>query len=506
MRCLTILATGRWPIALVMLVLGFASLGQPVLSAQAVNAADWYNPKLPTCGIQEAIDSLGPHGGTVTLPPGRYLLKRSINLPSNVTLAGSGPSTILTRGQEVMSLLTEVAEEGQQHVVVESSEGFEVGAEVGVLADKLGGWLITHAIIEAINGNTLQLDRPLCNTYCPTQRGRIINYFPMITIEKQKNIVVRDIAIDGNISNNPGSESDFTFAAIHLHNASDAYIINCTVLEYPSDGIGVQGGQNIKVSGCTVSRCRGNGFHPGTSVNYAVFSDNTAHHNSSNGLYFCANVRYLIASDNLFHHNGGSGIGGVGGGGDQYNVLVNNVSTANGRHGIEAEYGTENIIANNVCLNNSQSSPGEFFGISLRNTTHTTVTGNRCLDDQEHPSQTCGIGEALDADHNLIASNHIAGLVVVGRHTEVYGNLLQVVPEEEGKGLSLWSRSFGRLASLRIANVKVVDILRRRSFQLGGIVGGLAGITISILTFAIGVVLVRRLPRRNRISPRSGCT
>ena len=46
------------------------------------------NPASPTGGIQEAIDTLGPAGGTVSIPAGEFLLRQPVRLSSNTTLQG----------------------------------------------------------------------------------------------------------------------------------------------------------------------------------------------------------------------------------------------------------------------------------------------------------------------------------------------------------------------------------------------------------------------------------
>ena len=50
------------------------------------NATDFASPHSSTAGIQEAVDALPRSGGTVLLPPGRYPLRRSVQLRSAVTL------------------------------------------------------------------------------------------------------------------------------------------------------------------------------------------------------------------------------------------------------------------------------------------------------------------------------------------------------------------------------------------------------------------------------------
>ena len=49
-------------------------------------------------GTDKGIDLVLPaEGGVVCLPPGRYLLRRSAELRSNVRLRGEGPATVVMR-------------------------------------------------------------------------------------------------------------------------------------------------------------------------------------------------------------------------------------------------------------------------------------------------------------------------------------------------------------------------------------------------------------------------
>ena len=393
------------------------------------NVADFYSATDPTCGIQKAIDSLPPQGGVVALPPGTYRLRQGVHLRSHVTLQGAGPSSVLTREEQVRSLLSETAQAGQHTLTVASAEGFEVGMEVAVKSRKQAGWYTTHAIVTAVEGSVLRLDRPLKRTYPVEGKAVAINYFPAITAVRLRNVVVQDLCFDGSIEDNPGPDQDFTLAAIHFFATSGSAIRRCVVRGWPSDAIGVQSGSNVQVTDCVASGCRGHGFHPGTGLRHAVFNGNLAHHNTGDGLYFCMAVQFIVVSNSVFHHNRGDGIGGLGGGGDRYNVVTGNVCEANGQHGIDASGGSENSIASNICLNNSQGQPGRYVGICLRDTTHATVTGNRCLDDQKRPTQTQGIHESGKSDYNLFAANHLVGhsgkaLVVVGPNSRSEGNLV----------------------------------------------------------------------------------
>jgi len=211
-------------------------------------------------------------------------------------------------------------------------------------------------------------------------------------------------------------------------------IRNFVVRDWPSDGIGVQGGGNVFVTGCEVSGCRGHGFHPGTSLHHGTFSDLIAHHNTADGLYFCMNVRYINVTNSVFYENGRHGIGGIGGGKmtgrDQYNVVAGNTCESNGLCGIQVIQGNHNIVSSNVCRNNSQSKPGAYPGIVVRESEDIIVSGNLCTDEGEGDAKTqaYGIAEEKGSDHNIITSNNCrgnrkGGVQTIGGHTVAAGNI-----------------------------------------------------------------------------------
>ena len=83
-----------------------------------------------------------------------------------------------------------------------------------------------------------------------------------------------------------------------------------------------------------------------------------------------------------------------------------------------------------VFKDNSQSKPGAYSGIILRDTTSTSVVGNRSLDSQaaDKRTQRYGIEEVGNSDYNLITSNHCqnnlqGGVTTCGSHTVKGQNL-----------------------------------------------------------------------------------
>src|SRR5262245_37324508 len=104
----------------------------------------------PTAGIQEAIDALGAGGGIIALQPAEYLLRRSIQIRSNVTLQGAGPKTVLRKLKQVEAKLVSAAAPENRSLRVENAAGFREGDEIGVFDQGSVGWLNAHAIVKGI--------------------------------------------------------------------------------------------------------------------------------------------------------------------------------------------------------------------------------------------------------------------------------------------------------------------------------------------------------------------
>jgi parallel beta-helix repeat protein len=406
---------------------------------QTLNAADFSRASSPTCGIQEAIDALPVDGGVVNIPPGKYCLRRSIALHSHVTLRGAGSTTILTRGKQAHTKLAKPARKGETSVEVETTAGFRVGDEVGLLDDKMHGWYMAHCIIQTVEPRRLVFTEPIISghqegVFAPERNAVVVNYFPFIRGSAMywqapaRDVAILDMAFDANLPENPGPWTDFSLAAIHLANVSDAVVRGCTVRSSIADGIGVQGGRDNRVEGCLAENCRVHGYHPGTSLRGAVFANNVGRSNGGDGLYFCADVTGITVANNLFHDNASHGIGGFGDGGDKFNVVANNICRANGACGIHLTHGHNNVVTGNVCLDNSKRGAGHFSGILISNTTRSIVSGNRCGCEADKPTQRFGIEEIGTSDSNVITGNLCAGnlqggLVVVGRSTQTNANV-----------------------------------------------------------------------------------
>jgi parallel beta-helix repeat protein len=394
---------------------------------KVVSVGDIVAAESPTGGVQEAIDALGPDGGLVVIPPGVYTLRRSIVLASNVTLRGSGPATVLRRDAGAYSLLARNCPAKSNEVELRDTAGFEPGQEVAIRDVEQNGWGVLHAIVKEVKGKRLVLDRPTTDEYLMSREAAAIHGFPAFHGVEKTMFAIENLTIDGNLEKQPeDTPVDFTLSAVHLVRCTLARVRDVTVIGWPSDGIGVQGGGDVQVIGCTAKGCRGHGFHPGTSIKGAVFTGNVGHDNGRDGLYFCMRVKFITVSNNVFRGNGWNGIGGLGDAFDEWNVCTGNTCVENGRAGIDLSSGKNNVVSANVCVNNSQRVPGKYPGILIRDTTGSVIANNRASDDQEKPTQRTGIAETGKSDYNVITGNNLGGsakaIEKVGQHTEVSGN------------------------------------------------------------------------------------
>ncbi len=422
----------------------FLAYGSAAADPAVVSVADFAGRESFTAGIQEAIDALPAEGGMVVIPPGTYVLRRSVALRPHVTLRGSGSTTVLTRGKEAVSKLRQPAKKGDTAIAVESADGFRVGDEFFLRDNQLGGWHSVHGVVSGVEPGRVVLEEPLwtCHeegVFRPEQHARLTNYFPLIRGNRfhwdkpLEDVSVTDLVLDGNLKENPSAVTDFTIAAVHFAAVHDGLVRDVVVRGSVGDGIGVQRGRDVRVIDCLAEHCRVHGFHPGTSLRGAVFANNIGRDNGGDGLYFCADVLGVAVTGNLFHDNALNGIGGLGDqpGGDRFNVVSNNVCRDNGRHGIHASGGGGNLIVGNVCLDNSRDKPGTCSGIALQNATRCVISSNHCSCDGEKPTQKYGIEEIGYADENTITVNQCHGNVrggirIIGQDTQVMANVGKV--------------------------------------------------------------------------------
>ena len=442
-----------------------------------VYAADFLDPDSLTWGLQDAIDSLPEEGGVVVLPAGTFTLRQGIVLRDGVTLQGAGDETVLMRPDHTETRLTVTATTGATYVEVESSDEFQVGDDISIIA--YGESEVAHHTIAKIEPGRIYLDGPIVvsGTYAPESTASVVNYFPLIrTAWDYENVVtndlvIEDLALNGNMDSSAQAWRISAPALMHLEGAVDAVIRNVTAHNSNTGGILLIGGHDNRIEDTTVEMVRGHGvfayfeadavvsgvtvvsagyatrgssgdgifvvgsndvrvenslvehshrhgLHPGGDLNRGgIWINNISRYNGRNGFHFCYDNFDVVATGNVLENNSQHGIAGLGLGGefgDLFNTVSDNLISGNARNGIQVNGGSYNTIVGNTIVDNSQSRPGSYSGILLANATFYTIMDNTIGTMTGQATQKYGIEEYGTADDNLFVRNDLSGNVAGG--------------------------------------------------------------------------------------------
>jgi parallel beta-helix repeat protein len=422
-----------------------AVLGIPASAAHTIHVRPSHcrEANSATCGIQEAIDRLPARGGTVVLARGTYSLRQPIVLRSDVALRGSGASqTILTHGPGVSARLASDAHGGDRTLVVEDAERFRPGDAITVGDAFMHGWYAAHAVVSQVNHCELVLREPLFTpdtgesdeTFSVGRNAVVTNHFPLIRAGEWdgatlQNITIEHLGIEGKAWEPQVRWRDFTNAAIHLTNVVGGVIRHVNVRKANLDGFSIQGGRDFRIEHCLAELNVGHGFHLGTGLRDSIVRHNRSIRNGLDGIFFCCFVTSVVVRENILNGNTGNGIGNLGtgcGGHDSFNVIQYNIVRRNGFAGIEAVGSRDNIIANNLCTDNSRQQPGKSSDILIADSVDTEVVDNHCGTTALKSTSKHAIEESGSSDHNLIARNSAlgstTGILVFGEDTQAFEN------------------------------------------------------------------------------------
>ena len=210
----------------------------------------------------EAVHNLG--GGTVKLMPGNYAISGPVRLYSNISLVGSGPSTLLKKIKGIKSKMAVDVGYGELQATLEDASGFAPGMGIQIHdARQKGGWDATTAVITAIEGNTIYFDNYTVRDYATANGGLVSNACPLIQAIEAENVTISDLSVDGNMAENEAMDG-CRGGAIYLHKVKKALVERVNVKNFASDGISWQITEDVTVRNCEISGCANAGLHPGT--------------------------------------------------------------------------------------------------------------------------------------------------------------------------------------------------------------------------------------------------
>ena len=363
--------------------------------------------------LQAAVDYIARlGGGTVKVLPGTFSLRGSVHLRSGVRLLGSGDETILTKPASVSTKLALDSDWYDQEITLVDAKGFEVGDSVALITKNPhnGGTEVLKRTLVARSGNRFKLDRALRQNFWTTGDPTCATLFPLVTSEESENLVIEQLAFDGNGQNNENFNGNYG-GCIFLQDVSNVLIRKVTARNYNGDGISWQICHDVTVEDCHSHDHAGLGLHPGSGSQRPVMRRNKLER-CQIGLFFCWGVKFGLAEENTILDIKGQGISI--GHRDTDNLVRKNIVRNSGQTGIlfRSERGASfcghrNVIEQNIVEN---SGPADGVAIDVQGGTEQVTLRQNEIKESRDPAQRIGIRLGKETKEIKLADNTFAGL------------------------------------------------------------------------------------------------
>jgi hypothetical protein len=369
-------------------------------------------PDFTSAAIQIALDALKTRGGgTVILNPGVFHITAPVRLWDNITLKGSGESTILRKCDGFRTSYIIDADWGMLKAVVKDVSGFQTGMGIQLYDDiHKNGWDVTTAVITDIHDNVIYFDNPTVNDYIAAENGMVSNSFSVIAAVGVENVKISDLVVEGNKSSNDYING-CRGGGVYIHKSKNCLVENVRVNEFNGDSFSWQIDENITLKGCEASYGNGLGFHPGTGSDHSVVENCISHHNAGDGLFLCWRVQNGIFRNNVIYSNGDNGISI--GHKDTDNLFENNHVYENAFHGVlfrnenAQNAGHRNTFIQNTVENNGMKE--ESCGFYIGGETQDIIITNNIIRSTGKGKQSTAIFVGKNSSKITIAENKISG-------------------------------------------------------------------------------------------------
>ena len=424
-----------------------------------------------TAAIQAAIDDLPEAGGLVLVPPGTHVV-RTIHLRSGVSLIGTGGGSILKAGPKTGAILAFAP--GKQSrirvadLVLDGGKDQETKSDPGL---SVRGGPVSELVVERV---TFQNNKSRAILIGGDQRDLMFRDIRIVDTDGTAVEIHggKDIWFDRAVILNPGGKSNgrahgiYTTYKSNVHNLS---ITNCRI-----EGAGHH---NIFLGDASEVRIENNYIHYSGRIDGSGsgIQANRAYAKSMRGLLIRGNTfessqGYAICTSgvNEFVVSGNRVVGGAdpamriqGDGDEPSNFMVSNnlflrvrsmgvVVVGDPAHSHNATIsgnvfrdclmsplvisgGKDITITGNTILDNgtawAKGKPDaeSYAGILLGSASHIVITGNRIGNTTGKATQSYGVYEAANCDHNTISNNDLTNNAAgayrkIGAHTVVSSN------------------------------------------------------------------------------------
>ena len=363
--------------------------------------------------LQKAANLLRP-GDVLSIGAGTYAMENSLFVPSGVTVRGVPGKTILRKARGVESPLTDDADYGDTFLAVAEPEKFHTGMGVAIVDDTLKtGWDISVTSIASIKPPYVIVNPMTVRDYDRRQHhARMVSTFPILCAIDAANIVIEDLIVDGNRTENDYIDG-CRGGAIYMYRVRNVTVRRCTARNYNGDGISFQISDSVHVIDSESYGHAGYGIHPGTGSVSSLVKDCRMHDNGDIGLFLCWRVRHGRFENNVIENNGHYGISI--GHKDTDNEFVGNTIAHNGLTGVyfrketAENSGSRNVFRNNKVLNNGNAHEGYGFYIEPY-ATDLVIEGNQIADTRaNNRTQRYGIYKAPGAGSVQASNNSMSG-------------------------------------------------------------------------------------------------
>ena len=364
--------------------------------------------------IQAAVDYASQRGGgTVRILPGTYRLRNAIYLPSRLRIKGDGPETILVKEPSTTTKLAADSDWYDQEIMLADARGFRVGDGVCLRAKNAdhGGEVVIKRTLVARSGNRFKLDRGLRDNLWLRGQPTAATLFPLISGENIAGVVIEDLALDGNRSNNENLDGNHA-GCIFLQDCKDVAIRKVIARNNNGDGISWQVCHDVILENCHSYDHAGYGMHPGSGSQRPMIRENRIERTKI-GIFFCWGVRFGLAEKNAITDVSTSGISI--GHRDTDNLVRGNLINRSGTVGIlfrdePQAFGPHR----NRCDRNQiiDSGPDDGVGIDVRGLTEEVNLTQNTVSETRSPMSRIGIRIGAKARDITVVDNHIDGYAV----------------------------------------------------------------------------------------------
>jgi hypothetical protein len=362
--------------------------------------------------LQAAVDHVARRGGgTVRILPGTFKLRNSVYLQSRIRILGSGPESIVIKEPSVATKLSASSDWYDQEVTLADARGFQVGDGVCFRAKNpdTGGPVVIKRTLVARSGNRFKLDKSLReNLWLEKGEPTAATLFPLFSLEDVSDVVIENLAIDGNRANNENLDGNYS-GCIFAQDCNRLTFRRVVARNNNGDGISWQICHDVLVEESESHDHAGLGLHPGSGSQRPIMRNNRVARNDI-GIFFCWGVRFGLAERNTIEDIRSAGISI--GHRDTDNLVRDNTVLRSGKVGILFRDERHEFAAHRNRFEQNRvidSGPADGVAIDVKGQTElVTLAGNQIRETRE-PKSRIGIRIGPMAKDIALAGNRIEG-------------------------------------------------------------------------------------------------